>query len=169
MWEVEAAARASNSSGTVEVVLDNTDDTKNLAIPKVVLKEKAPCPTNSSNDQRVPTNQNYKNIPAHRKRSKFIEEERPQPYKLHSDDNVVRTSRKDEELCSAQSSASKKQATSRCSFSVPRCCSSSECKPSQECESSDLKQSWEAQIEKEQSSCKDGKQLSNCTFSIFFK
>jgi cryptochrome 2 len=38
MWEVEAAARASNSSGTVEVVLDNTDDTKNLAIPKVVLK-----------------------------------------------------------------------------------------------------------------------------------
>ncbi|KAG6766228.1 hypothetical protein POTOM_030299 [Populus tomentosa] len=106
-----------------------------------------------------PKNQNYKNIPAHRKRSKFIEKERRQPYKLHIDDDVVGTSRKDEELCSAQSSASKKQATSRCSFSVRRCCSSSECKPSQECESSDLKQSWEAHIEMEQSSCKDGKQL----------
>ncbi|KAL3582570.1 hypothetical protein D5086_016902 [Populus alba] len=53
MWEMEAAARASNSSGTVEVVLDNTDDTENLAIPKVVLKDKALCPASSSNDQRV--------------------------------------------------------------------------------------------------------------------
>jgi cryptochrome 2 len=162
MWEVEAAARASNSSGTVEVVLDNTDDTKNLAIPKVVLKEKAPCPTNSSNDQRVPTNQNYKNIPAHRKRSKFIEEERPQPYKLHNDDNVVGTSRKDEELCSAQSSASKKQATSRCSFSVPH-------------QNASLRRSVNLLTSSSHGKHKlkwnrvQAKMVSNCTFSIFFQ
>ncbi|CAK7327256.1 unnamed protein product [Dovyalis caffra] len=160
MWEMEAAARASNSSGTNEVVVDNTDDTENLAIPKVVLKEKAPCPTNSSNDQRVPTKQNSENNPAYRKRSKYMEEERPEPDKLHNDDNVVDTSRKDEELCStAESSAAKKQATSRCSFSVPQYCSSSESKPLLECESSDLKQPWQAQTEMEQSSSKDGKQL----------
>ncbi|KAJ6430212.1 hypothetical protein OIU84_021589 [Salix udensis] len=69
----------------------------------------APCPTNSSYDQRVSTNQNYKNIPAHRKGSKFIEEERTQPYILHKD----------------------------------------------ECESSDLKQPWEAQIEMEERASKD--------------
>lgn len=160
MWEMEAAARASNTNGTNEVVVDNTDDTENLAIPKVVLKDKGTCPTNSSNDQRVPTNQNSKNIPAYRKRSKYMEEERPQPDKLHNDDKVAGTSRKDEDLCStAESSSAKKQATSRCSFSVPQYCSSSEGKPLQECESSDLRQPLQAQIEMEQSSSKDGKQL----------
>ena len=159
MWELEAAARTSNTNGTNEVVVDNTDDSENLAIPKVVLREKLTCPTNSSNDQRVPTNQYSQNNPAYRKRSKYMEDERPQPDKLHNDDNVVGTSRKDEDLSStAESSSAKKQATSRCSFSVPQYCSSSEAKPMQECESSDLRQPWQAEIEMEQSSTKDGKQ-----------
>ncbi|KAJ6431297.1 hypothetical protein OIU84_018730 [Salix udensis] len=133
MWELEAAARTSNTNGTNEVVVDNTDDSENLAIPK--------------------------NNPAYRKRSKYMEDERPQPDKLHNDDNVVGTSRKDEDLSStAESSSAKKQATSRCSFSVPQYCSSSEAKPMQECESSDLRQPWQAEIEMGQSSTKDGKQ-----------
>jgi cryptochrome 2 len=89
-----------------------------------------------------------------------MEEERPQPDKLQNDGNVVGTTRKDEDLCStAESSSAKKQATSSCSFSVPQYCSSSEGKPLQESESSDLRQPLQAQIEMEQSSSKDGKQL----------
>ncbi|KAB5545106.1 hypothetical protein DKX38_013218 [Salix brachista] len=88
---------------------------------EVFLKEMAPCPTNSSYDQRVSTNQNYKNIPAHRKGSKFIEEERTQPYILHNNvmQWVPQERMKNCVLRTAESSASKKQATSRSSFCSP--------------------------------------------------
>ncbi|XP_015582322.1 cryptochrome-1 isoform X2 [Ricinus communis] len=153
MWET--AARASTSGETNEVVVDNTDGTGNLAIPNVVLKEKTPCPTISSNDQKVPTTQNPKSTPVHRKRSKYMEEERPQLDKLHNH-NVEGTYRIDDDLCStAESSALKKQATSKISFSVPQYCSS-ESKSLHEGESSDLKQSWQVQIDMEHGSSKDG-------------
>ncbi|KAJ4825707.1 Cryptochrome-2 [Turnera subulata] len=156
MWEMEAAARASNSSGANEEVVDNTDDTENLHIPKVIVKERAPCPTYSSNDQKVPTNLNFRNgDPFPRKRPKYAEEEeeRQQPDPLHNHDKVAGPLRVEEDECStAESSAAKKQATSRCSFSVPQyCCSSSEGNPMQECETSDPKQPWKAQLDVEHS------------------
>ncbi|KAJ9154165.1 hypothetical protein P3X46_027530 [Hevea brasiliensis] len=156
MWEMEAAARASISGGTSEVVVDNTDGNENLAIPKAMLKEKAPCPTISSNDQKVPTIQNPKNSPAHKKRSKYVEEERPHRDKLHKVNGIEGTSRTDEDLCStAESSASKKQTTSRFSFSVPQYCPSSESQPLHECESSDLKQPLQVQTDRVYSSSED--------------
>ncbi|KDP40329.1 hypothetical protein JCGZ_02327 [Jatropha curcas] len=159
MWEMEATARASNSGGTNEVVVDNTVGTENLAIPKVLVKEKVPCHTDSSNDQKVPTVQKPKNFPDHRKRSKYMEEEiikRPNLDKLQNHSGIEGTSRAEDDLCStAESSAAKKQATSRCSFSVPQCCSTTESKPLYECESSDLKQPWQVQIDVEQSSSED--------------
>lgn len=155
MWETEAAARASNSSGENEVVVDNAGTTENLAIPIVSLKEKAPCSTNSSNDQRVPTNEKSKNVPVCRKRSNYMEEE------IKNHDHLVGPSRMDEEELNstAESAAAKKQATSRYSFSVPRYCSSSESKPLPDCESSGVNQPRQVQIRLEHNSSKDGKQL----------
>uniref|UniRef100_A0A2P2JF00 Photolyase/cryptochrome alpha/beta domain-containing protein n=2 Tax=Rhizophora mucronata TaxID=61149 RepID=A0A2P2JF00_RHIMU len=127
MWEMEAAARPSNSSGTNEVVEDNADLTEDSANTKFHLKNKAPCLTISSNDQKVPSFQNPQNTPVYRKRSKEMEEDRTKPEKLDNDDNIEGTSRTNEDLCStADSSAAKKQNTSRCSFSVPQCSSFSE-------------------------------------------
>lgn len=167
MWEMEASARASDSGGTNEVVVDNSVGTGNLAIPKVMLKEKAPCSTISSNDQKVPTIQNPKCNPAHKKRSKYIEEERPNRDKMHKGNGIKGTSRTDEDLCStAESSATEKQATSRFSFSVPQYCSSSESQPLHEVESSDVRQPLQVQIDREHVSSKDGK-LFNFLFSFF--
>lgn len=172
MWEMEAAGRAANSDVTNEEVVDNSGVTENLSIPKVVensggtvnlsipkvlLKENIPCPTISSNDQKVPTIQNSKNYPFYRKRSKLMEVEKPLPDNLHKLNNGAGTSRTDEDLCStAESSSNKKQTTSRNSFSVPQLCFSSEGKFFPEYESSDLKQPGQEQISMEQSSCKDG-------------
>ncbi len=173
MWEMEAAGRAANSDVTNEEVVDNSGVTENLSIPKVVensggtvnlsipkvlLKENIPCPTISSNDQKVPTIQNSKNYPFYRKRSNLMEVEKPLPDNLHKLNNGAGTSRTDEDLCStAESSSNKKQTTSRNSFSVPQLCFSSEGKFFPEYESSDLKQPGQEQISMEQSSCKDGK------------
>ncbi|PQQ07464.1 cryptochrome-1 [Prunus yedoensis var. nudiflora] len=158
MWEMEAAAKAANSNGTDEVVVDNSDGIESLPIPKVILKNNAPCPTYSSNDQKVPTCQNSKSNQFNRKRSKHMEEERPLQDNLHNP-NEVGTSRTNEDCSStAESSMSKKQTTSRNSFSVPQSCSSSKDNSFLECESSDMKQSWQEQIDMEQSSSKGGKQ-----------
>jgi len=159
MWEIEAAARVANTNGTNEVVVDNSDGTENLAIPKVLLKVKSPCPTTSSNDQRVPTIQNSKNHPSNRKRSKCMEEEKPKPLlnNLHKLDGEGGTSRADEDVCStAESSSVKKKTTSRNSFSVPQVSLSSEQMYFPDCESSDLKQPRQEQIDMEQISSKDG-------------
>lgn len=177
MWEIEAAARAANSNGTKEVVVDNSDGTENLAIPKVLLKVKSSCPTTSSNDQRVPTIQNSKNHPSNRKRSKCVEEEKPHLNNLHKLNGEGGTSRTDEDVCStAESSSVKKKPTSRNSFSVPQVCFSSEEMSFPDCESSDLRQPRQEQIDMEQISSKDGKQyplfcnqLFKFSFSPLFK
>lgn len=159
MWEIEAASRAANLNGTNEVVVDNSDGTENLAIPKVLLKGKSPCPTTSSNDQRVPTIQNSKNHLSNRKRSKCMEEEKPLLNNLHKLNVEAGTSRTDEDVCStAESSSVKKQTTSRNSFSVPQVtCFSSEERSLPDCESSDLIEPRQEQIDMEQISSKDGK------------
>ncbi|BFG14121.1 hypothetical protein CerSpe_003960 [Prunus speciosa] len=162
MWEMEAAAKAANSNGTDEVVVDNSDGIESLPIPKVILKNNAPCPTYSSNDQKVPTCQNSKSNQFNRKRSKHMEEERPLQDNLHNP-NEVGTSRTNEDCSStAESSMSKKQTTSRNSFSVPQSCSSSKDNSFLECESSDMKQSWQEQIDMEQSSSKGGATGDEC-------
>ncbi|GLT54231.1 hypothetical protein SLA2020_274470 [Shorea laevis] len=159
MWEIEAASRAANSNGMNEVVVDNSNGTENLAIPKVLLKGKSPCPTTSSNDQRVPTIQNSKNHLSNRKRSKCMEDKKPLLNNLHKLNVEAGTLRTDEDVCStAESSSVKKQTTSRNSFSVPQVtCFSSEARSFPDCESSDLIQPRQEQIDMEQFSSKDGK------------
>lgn len=130
MREIEAAAGA-NANGTIEVVMDNADRIQCLGTTNVVTEAKT-CATNSSNDQKVPTIQNSNvNNPLSRKRSKALEEKREFNYNIP---NIVQseagTSKSEEDLCStAESSSSKKPATSRTSFSVPQFCSSSKGMP----------------------------------------
>ncbi|XWS53820.1 hypothetical protein CRYUN_Cryun10bG0033000 [Craigia yunnanensis] len=157
MWEMEAAAKAATSDGMNEEVFDNSDGIETSAIPKLILKEKSSCPTYSSNDQRVPSFQNCNNGSLHRKRVKYVEEERLHADKLNNHNKEAGTLRGEEDLCStAESSASKRQSTSRMSFSVPQSCSSSNGRPLQEYESSDLKRSWQEKIDLEQTSSKNG-------------
>ncbi|CAK9187814.1 unnamed protein product [Ilex paraguariensis] len=142
--EREMAARATTSNGTNEEVFDNSDTVENLAIPKVVLKEKILYPSSSSHDQRVPSMQISKNGLLNRKRPKPVEDERPPQGNLINGNNTCRTLKMDDDLCStAESSSAKKQTTcSRNSFSVPQSCSLlSTSKPSKDCESSELQQS----------------------------
>ncbi|KAL2508612.1 Cryptochrome-2 [Forsythia ovata] len=126
MREKEAAAKAATASGTDEVVVDNSDTYENEAIPKVVLKEKIPCPTTSSQDQKVPSMQNFKNSLLNKKRPKSTEDVRTLKNDLHSCNNRDDTSKPHDDLCStAESSSTKKQTTcSRNSFSVPETLSS---------------------------------------------
>ena len=157
-WEKDAATRAANSNGTNEEVVDNTDGMENVAIAKVCVKEKFPCPTSSSHDQRVPTVQNSKSGLLNRKRTKRIEDKKPSPNKPDNYDRGCGTSRADEDLHStAESSSAKKQATSRTSFSVPQSySSSSNGNPLQEDGSPGQKQPWPEQIVWEKTSSKDG-------------
>ncbi|KAJ7979862.1 cryptochrome-1-like [Quillaja saponaria] len=152
MWEMQAAA---NSNGTNEEVVNNT--VENLAIPTVVLKEKSPPLTVSTNDQKVPSLRNFKIDPSNRKRSKCLEEERQ-----HQDNSIDQNRGSgflgaDEDLCStAESSSSKKQATSRNSFCIPQQSSSLEGRSLSEEESLGLKIAWQEQSNMDQASCKDG-------------
>ncbi|EXC01785.1 hypothetical protein L484_021422 [Morus notabilis] len=158
MWELEAAAKSAESNGTDEEVVDNSDRIESSAIPKVVLKGRAPCHTVSSNDQRVPSFHNANNNTPNRKRSKSIQEEKP-PIPDNSQ-NLVKagTSRADEDLCStAESSSAKKQTTSDNSFYVPQSYSMSIGNPSQECESSGMIRPGQEHVDMEQSSGKDGR------------
>ncbi|KAF5452685.1 hypothetical protein F2P56_027655 [Juglans regia] len=160
MWETEAAARASNTNCTNEVVVDNSDQaqgTENLAISATALKINAPRPNISSDDQKVPKIQNSENHPLNRKRSQHMVEEKPQGDNLPKLKNGAETSRRDEDICStAESSQVKKQTTSRDSFCVPQLCFSSECKSLPEHESSvSLEQPLQEQIDMEQGSRKD--------------
>ncbi|XP_028795655.1 cryptochrome-1 [Neltuma alba] len=147
MWETEAGS----SDETNEVVVDNTNVVQNSAIPKVVLK-KTPCASISSNDQKVPTLQNPKNVVSlDKKRSKGMEEGVQNQSSLQNHKNDAEVSSNDQGMCStSESSSSKKQKSatcaSTCTFSVPQQCSSS----------SELKRPWQEQIDMEQSSSKDG-------------
>ncbi|KAI9087470.1 hypothetical protein K1719_030610 [Acacia pycnantha] len=148
MWETEARC----SDETNEVVGENTNGVQNSAIPKVVLKEKTPCASISSNDQKVPTLQNPKNfVSLDKKRSKGMEEGEQNQTGLPNHKNGPEVSSIDQGMCSTgESSSSKKQKSTTCAstytFSVPQQCSSS----------SELKQPWQEQIDMEQSSSKDG-------------
>lgn len=154
MWEVEAATKSAISDETDEVVIDNTDNaTRNLAIPKVVLK-KTPTAAISSNDQKVPTLQDLKNVASPNKRPKCVEEGGQNQHNSQNHKSDTELSSVDQDVCStAESSSHKKQKSKTCTstytFSVPKQCSSS----------SGLKRPWQEQIDMEQSSSKDGKPL----------
>ncbi|KAJ1415809.1 Cryptochrome/DNA photolyase, FAD-binding domain-like superfamily [Sesbania bispinosa] len=138
MWETEAAAKAGSSEARDVVVVDNSNSVQNLDIPKVVFQGKTPCATISANDQKVPALQDTKNDPPIRKRSKCM---------AVTGQNQDNSQNHDKDICStADSSSSKKKCTSKYSFSVPQQCSST----------SNLKWSWQEQIDTEQSSRKDG-------------
>ncbi|KAK9931129.1 hypothetical protein M0R45_018424 [Rubus argutus] len=157
MWEMEAAAKAANLNGTNEVVVDNSYGIENLSIPKVILRNNIPCATYSSNDQKVPTCQNSQGDQLNKKRTRLTQEERPLPDNGHDPNRNEATSRTNEDLSStAESSMSKKQTTSRTSFSVPHSCSSSKGNPCLESESSEMKQTWQEPIDVEESLSKDG-------------
>ncbi|KAF7837472.1 cryptochrome-1-like isoform X1 [Senna tora] len=152
MWEAEAATKSACSDETNEVVVDNTNSVTNLAIPKVVLNTKAAHATISSNDQKVPTLQDPKNVVSPNKRSKCVEEGGQNQHNSQNHKNATEVSSIDHDVCStAESSSRKKQKSTTCTstytFSVPQQCSSS----------SELKRSWQEQIDMEQSSSKDGK------------
>ncbi|XVE65843.1 hypothetical protein DITRI_Ditri08aG0031600 [Diplodiscus trichospermus] len=151
MWEIEAATKAANSDGMNEEVFDNSDGKETSAIPKVILKERY-----SSNDQRVPSIQNCNNGSLHRKRANYVEEEKLHAGKLNNHGKEAGTSGGEDECSTAESSASKRQSTSRMTFSVPQSCSSSGGRPLQEYDSSDLKRSWQEKIDLEQTSSKNG-------------
>lgn len=154
MWETEAAARAASSNGATEVVVDNSEDTENLHIPKVILKGKTFCPTSSSNDQRVPSIQDAKGGPINRKRLKDLEDEGKIQDNVHD-----RKQRGDKDLQSTAESTSKRQSISSFSFSVPQSCSSiSKGKALEEYEiSSVAKQPLKEEMDMEESSRRDGK------------
>ncbi|AES60287.1 putative deoxyribodipyrimidine photo-lyase [Medicago truncatula] len=119
MWEDEAASKASTSENKHEVV----DDSENLSIPKVFLKDKAPRgATSSSNDQKVPILQNPKiDDPPNRKKQKCMDKEDREQDSLSNLSKRTDTgvSCVDQEVCSTAESSSKRQSSSTCSFYVP--------------------------------------------------
>ncbi|KAK2453920.1 cryptochrome-1 [Trifolium repens] len=118
MWENEAASKACCSKDRKEVV----DESENLAIPKVFLKNKAPRGATSSNDQKVPILQNpkIKIDPPNRKRIKCMDEVQKKNENSRNHSEHTEVSCIDQEvLCSTAESASKRQCSSSCSFSVP--------------------------------------------------
>ncbi|KAM1724169.1 hypothetical protein ACFX13_022696 [Malus domestica] len=155
MWDMEAAAKAASANGTDEVVVDNCAS-EDLPIPKVILKKTSPCPTDSYNDQKVPTRQNSKSNQFNRKRSKFMQDESPLPDNRHNPKKAGPSRTNEGVSSTAKSSMSKKQTNSRNSFSVPQSYSASEGNPFMECESSEMQQSWQEQINMEQTSRKNG-------------
>ncbi|XP_010274772.1 PREDICTED: cryptochrome-1-like isoform X2 [Nelumbo nucifera] len=126
MQESEAVARTANSDGTIEVVVDNSDAIENLAIPRVVIKEKSPYSISSSHDLKVPSFHTFNKDSNERKRTKYWEDERPVQQHLHYDNHGAETLIRDEEdFCStAESSLAKKRRTSAIQFSAPQSCSS---------------------------------------------
>jgi cryptochrome 2 len=159
MWEEDASGRDVASNGESEIVVDNSECITTSAIPKVILKDKTPCVTYSSNDQRVPSFQNLKNGAVSRKRAKCRKEE---PDKVNNIGYCeAGPSRAEGDLCStAESSASKKPTISRTasvtSFSVPRAQLGGE-RALQECESSEVEHPQQEDVE--QNSSKNGMRL----------
>lgn len=127
MRQREVAARAEKLDGTDEVVCDNSEYIDTSAIPIVILKEKASCPSTSSHDQQVPSMQNIKNGLFNWKRLYSVEEEEEFQKNVQVENGEGETSKVDDDLCStAVSSSVKKQKTcSLSSFSVPQSCSAS--------------------------------------------
>ncbi|XP_047321302.1 cryptochrome-1 [Impatiens glandulifera] len=144
MREKDLASKTGSSDGANEEVVDNTDSLARSTIPKVVLKEKVLSSTISSNDQKVPTRQNFKEGISNRKRPNNTEDNRP--VQIHDKlKEANKTSRVDDEFCStAESPAAKKPSTSVNTFSVPSYSSSSsppdKLKAFQDADSSDTEQ-----------------------------
>lgn len=123
MNEKECASKQDNCEGTNEVVVDNCDP-ENLPIPKVLLRrERAPCPSNSSNDQKVPSMHKEALVPNNneRKRSMPLEGQEPDEYNLLDYKSESEFSKTDDDLCSTavSSSVSKRQATGTSTYSSP--------------------------------------------------
>lgn len=148
----EATERATNFNGTDEVVYDNSETNEIVGHPKAILREKLPCPTSSSHDQRVPSLQNSKNVILNRKRPMPAEDKQPVRDNIHNRNHNGETKMDDDLHSTAESSSTKKQTTSsRTSFSVPQAVSLlSKVKPFPECESSDLKLPVEKEIDIEE-------------------
>ncbi|KAK3041352.1 hypothetical protein RJ639_002333 [Escallonia herrerae] len=151
MRQAQAAARTENSDGLNEVVFDNSDSIDKLAIPKVLLKEKSPCPSSSSYDQRVPSMQGSKNPLSNRKRLKSREDEGPFRGNIYNCNDEGRTSKTEyDDLCSTavSSSAKKQKNRSTNTFSLPQSFSQSLGNNlHQEYGSSDLKQPWQEAVD----------------------
>ncbi|KAK8468269.1 hypothetical protein PHAVU_007G273300 [Phaseolus vulgaris] len=142
MWENEAASKGSGSEGGHEVV----DESENLAIPKVFLKDKAPPATSSSNDQKVPTLHHPQSDPPSRKRLKCMAEINQKQNGSQNLSKDTGVSGIDREVSSTAESSCMRQSSSTYSFSVPQQCSSS----------SNMRCSWQDQLDMETSSSKDG-------------
>ncbi|GAA0163749.1 DNA photolyase [Lithospermum erythrorhizon] len=154
----EATARAANENGTNEVVFENSDTNEDLAIPKVVLKEKTPCLTTSSNDQRVPSMQQVKNGLLDKKRAGPSDDEKRHQGNLIQHQNECSTSGVHNDLSSTAESSSKRQATSsRTSNSVPQMSNqSSNSQSFVDHEYSGLKQQCQEEVDLEEISTKNG-------------
>lgn len=168
MRGTESVATANNSNGADEVVFDNSDCNANLAIPKPIPKQKAPCPSSSSHDQKVPS---FHNVSVNKKRPKLEEDVRPVKDTLHFQKNEGAASKMDDDLCStAESSSMKKQntATSSLSFSVPEAISiSTSGKSIEDHESYDNKLQKLKDCEIDETSSKRG-MTATCVFITFF-
>lgn len=123
MKQKESTLKQDNCEGTNEVVVDNCDP-ENLPIPKVFLrKERAPCPSTSSNDQKVPSMHKEVAVPNNneRKRSKPLESQEPDEYNLRDCKTESEFLETDDDLCSTavSSSSNKRQATGTTTFCSP--------------------------------------------------
>ncbi|GJW50311.1 cryptochrome-1 [Tanacetum coccineum] len=122
MYEKESATRQENCEGTSEVVVDNCGP-EDLPIPKVFLRKDKPCPSSSSNDQKVPSMHKEVFVPNsnERKRSKPSNGQNAEEYNLHDCKSGSEFLETDDDLCSTavSSSASKRQATGASSFCSP--------------------------------------------------
>ncbi|PWA56314.1 cryptochrome 2 [Artemisia annua] len=122
MYEKESATRQENCEGTSEVVVDNCGP-EELPIPKVFLRKNKPCPSSSSNDQKVPSMHKETFVPDNneRKRSRPSNGQKPEEYNLHDCKSGSEFTETDDDLCSTavSSSASKKQATGTSNFCSP--------------------------------------------------
>ncbi|XP_074282267.1 cryptochrome-1 isoform X2 [Silene latifolia] len=156
---------ASETNGTHEVVVDNSDaggalnatrvdnyqNNETSAIARVVLNIKPGCISGSSRDQRVPSVQ-IPNTQSNGKRPRVSAEDVP-PGPGPNMNACYRNAdglRMDEDLSStADSSTAKRQTFSTSSYCVPQACSlSTQSKTFCDGESSDVKQPWKEQMDR---------------------
>lgn len=142
-----------DTNSTDEVVVDNSETVRISSVSNVVLNEKPSCIAASSRDQRVPSMhiKDNNSLP-NGKRPRDDVEDREPGLKLNACvGNSEASSFHEEDMCStADSSSTKKQATSSFSFCVPHAYSvSSKGKESLNCESSEVKQPLKEHVEEE--------------------
>lgn len=156
MWEVEATENPGNPDKKNEVVVDNSEGgiAHHSPTPIVTPEQKTPCPTYSSNDQKVPSLGIQETASSPRKRLKHTEES----HNSKADNHVEETStiKSNEDLRSTAESSTTKPATHENLFPVPQSGSSSDIKPVEEHESSDINRPCLERMDLDQSSSKSG-------------